>query len=428
MKSLRNLIKGILILIIGLSGADLTASAQAAAMGCASNLALSRTYVMMICFTNPSSGSILTGDVPISVTVNPAGSAPRVRRMVFSLNSTYLLTDYSSPYSFTLPSNKWPNGTYTIYASALMSDGYKTTDLAQVTVKFQNGLTAGVTNSGTFSPSSGRTPTNGSPFLVAATGDGASGEANATKVATLVNSFNPNLFLYLGDVYESGSIAEFYNWYGTSSSNFSALKAITDPTIGNHEYNDGVGGAGYFDYWSNIPNYYSFDAGGWHFISLNSNGSKVGGLGSGSPEYLWLQQDLAANAGSCTIVFYHHPLFNIGTEGPTSNLADMWALMAQSKVTIVLNGHDHDYQRWMPLDGTGQPSSSGITEFVAGGGGHGLQDFVKTDSRVAYSNMLNPTAFGVLLLQLSQSGATFTYNSINGSVLDSGFISCKTTP
>ncbi len=67
---------------------------------------------------------------------------------------------------------------------------------------------------------------------------------------------------------------------------------------------------------------------------------------------------------------------------------------------IVLNGHDHDYQRWVPLDGSGQPSPTGITEFVAGGGGHGLQTIVTTDTRVAYSNDLNPAAFGVLLLQL----------------------------
>ena len=229
----------------------------------------------------------------------------------------------------------------------------------------------------------------------------------------------------MGDVYESGSKAEFYNWYGNGSTYFSSLRAITDPTIGNHEYNSGVNGTGYFDYWNNIPNYYSFNAGGWHFISLNSNGSKVGGLTTSSPEYIWLQKDLAANSSACTIVYYHHPFFNIGTEGSLTSLSSIWALMAQYKVSVVLNGHDHDYQRWVPLNGSGSPSPSGITEFVAGGGGHGLQNFIKSDSRVAYSNDLNPTAFGVLLLQLGSSGVNFSYHSTNGSVLDQGFISCK---
>ena len=108
-----------------------------------------------------------------------------------------------------------------------------------------------------------------------------SGGEDASKVADLITSLNPNLFLYLGDVYEQGSLAEFYNWYGTSTTFFGQLRAITNPTIGNHEYLTGDA-AGYFDYWNNIPNYYSYNAGGWHFISLNSNavqGSRLARIG-----------------------------------------------------------------------------------------------------------------------------------------------------
>ena len=98
--------------------------------------------------------------------------------------------------------------------------------------------------------------------------------------------------------------------------------------------------------------------------------------------------------------------------------------MAQYGVSIVLNGHDHDYQRWVPLDGTGQPSANGITEFVVGSAGHGIQKSINTDSRVAYSNDTSPAAFGVLLLQLNQGSASFSYQSTNGSILDSGVIPC----
>jgi hypothetical protein len=141
-------------------------------------------------------------------------------------------------------------------------------------------------------------------------------------------------------------------------------------------------------------------------------------------EYNWLAQDLASNHQTCTIAYYHQPLFNIGAEGPTQAMARFWALLANYKVPIVLNGHDHDYQRWDPLDGRGNPSPNGITEFVVGGAGHGLQKFVTGDSRVAYSNDTNPTAFGVLLLELSQTSANFSYHSSDGSILDSGFIPC----
>jgi hypothetical protein len=99
--------------------------------------------------------------------------------------------------------------------------------------------------------------------------------------------------------------------------------------------------------------------------------------------------------------------------------------MAQYKVTLAINGHDHDYQRWVPLNGSGEPSPTGITEFVAGGGGHGVQTIANSDSRVAYSNNSNPAALGVLKLTLSSTAAQFSYLSINGSVLDSGSVSCE---
>ncbi len=379
-------------------------------------------YTVTICITSPANGSNLSGNANVTATASVVGATVGVQRMIFNLGTGYLLTDYSSPYTFILPSNKWADGNYTLYASALMRDGF-TTAKASIAVGFTNGNKKAPVNTGTFTPSTGNPPANGQPFMVAAGGDGASGEPNSTNVANLLSSLNPNLFLYLGDVYESGSVAEFYNWYGTSGSNFSALRAITDPTIGNHEYGNKIAGAGYFDYWNNIPNYYSFNAGGWHFISLNSNSSKINVTSSGA-EYAWLHQDLAANVLPCTIVYYHHPLFNIGPEGATTAMSSIWALLAQYKVSIVLNGHDHDYQRWLPLDGSGNPSPTGITEFVAGGAGHGLQTIATTDTRVAYSNSTNPAAFGVLLIQLGQSSAAFSYHSTNGGILDSGTVAC----
>jgi hypothetical protein len=394
-----------------------------AATGCASSTPSSGNYTVTICITSPSDGSNLTGNATVTATASVVGATVGVQRMIFNLGSSYLLTDYSNPYTFTLPSAKWADGSYTLYASALMRDGF-TTRQASIGVRFSNGNATNPVNTNQFTPSSGRASSGGQPFVVAATGDGASGETNSSNVVNLLTSVNPNLFLYLGDVYESGSMAEFYNWYGTSASNFGQLRAITDPTIGNHEYGNNIKGAGYFDYWNNIPNYYSFNAGGWHFISLNSNSSKIG-VNAGSAQYNWLQQDLSANTQTCTIVYYHQPLFNIGPEGATTAMADIWALLAQyNNVPIVLNGHDHDYQRWVPLNGSGQVSPNGITEFVVGSAGHGLQAFSGSDSRVAYSNDSNPAAFGALILTLSQASASFVYHAASGSILDSGVIPC----
>ncbi len=180
---------------------------------------------------------------------------------------------------------------------------------------------------------------------------------------------------------------------------------------------------GYFDYWDNVPNYYSYNANGWHFISLNTNSSRIG-VSASSVQYQWLSQDLANNAQACTIVYYHHPLFNIGPEGSTEEVADIWGLLAANGVSIVLTGHDHTYQRWVALDGNGQPSPTGITEFVVGGSGHGLQTILTSDSRIAYANDTNPTAFGALKLELNPTGANFSYVNINGAILDLGTVPC----
>jgi chitodextrinase len=392
------------------------------ASSCATSTPSSGTYTVTICLTSPASGATVTGPVIVSATVTTTGTAPAVQRMIFSLNGVYLLTDFQGPYSFSLPTAKWQDGLYSLSAVAFMRDGYTTDQPPSVSLTFNNGNSQPPTNNNTFTPSTGTTPEPGAPFVVAAGGDGADGQSFAAGVASLISQINPNLFLYLGDVYENGSTSEFYNWYGNNGTNFSAFWGITDPTIGNHEYT-GSSAAGYFDYWNNIPNYYSYNAGGWHFISLNSNSSRIG-VDTSSAQYQWLASDLAANAQACTIVYYHHPLFNIGPEGPTTSMSSIWALMAQYGVSIVLNGHDHDYQRWVALDANGNPSPTGITEFVAGGAGHGLQTILNTDSRVVFSDDLNPEAFGVLKLTLNSSGASFSYINSSNVILDSGVVPC----
>jgi chitodextrinase len=410
------------LLLVPFTGAVTIASAALlASPTCHSSSPSSGTYTVSLCISAPAASAILTGNTTVTATATVTGTNPGIQRMVFYLNSLYQLTDYQGPYTFTLPTAKWVDGAYSLSVSALMRDAF-TTQQTIIPVTFSNGVTTTPVNTNTFQPTVGL-PANGSPFVVVAAGDGASGETNAVNVSNLIGSLNPNLLLYLGDVYEKGSPLEFFNWYGGQTNNFETYKAITNPTIGNHEYSNSSTAAGYFNYWDNIPNYYSFNAGGWHFISLNSNTSRIG-VNTASAQYLWLQQDLAANAQTCTIVYYHHPLFNIGPEGSTSLMSDIWSLMAQSGVEMVINGHDHTYQRWVPLNGSGQPSANGITEFVAGASGHGLQTIKTSDTRVAYSTDVSPTAFGALKLTLNTNGASFQYVNTSGTVLDSGTIPC----
>jgi hypothetical protein len=396
---------------------------QAAGTGCVTSGPTGGTYTMKVCFTAPVDGATITGDTTVTATATiVTGTNPGIQRMVFTINTGQLLTDFQTPYTFSLPTAKWADGAYTIGAAALLKDGFTTTQ-STLTLTFRNGNPSTPINTNTFTPTSGSSPAPGSPFVVAAAGDGASGETNELNATNLIAGWNPNLFLYLGDVYEAGNVTEFYNWYGSGANFYSRFRAITDPTIGNHEYTANKA-PGYFDYWNNIPNYYSFNAGGWHFITLNST-SQYNQVAVGKPQYNWLVQDLAANPNTCTIVYFHHPVFSIGPQGSTASLAPIWSLLAQNNVSIVLSGHDHDYQRWTAMDGSGTPSATGVTQFVVGTGGHGAQNFVTTDSRMLVGYGVSPNAIGALRLELSGKTAAFKFINTAGTTLDSGTVTCN---
>lgn len=391
---------------------------KASAVGTACMPTTVGSSVYTICIYAPIDGATLTGDARVSATVTITGNAPGVQHMTFFLNGDYLLEDFSAPFGFLLPVNKWVDGLYTISAEALLHNG-TTTNPASITVNFLTGRKAPYVNTNQFQPASGMPPAPGQPLTVVAVGDGASGDLYTSQVITLISRFNPNLFLYLGDIYERGSISEVYNWYGLY---FGRFRSITNPTVGNHDYLLGNDSA-YRDYWNNVPDYYSYNAGGWHFISLNSNSTKIA-VDTASAQYAWLQQDLTTSNNPCTIVYYHHPYFSIGREGPKAEMADIWKLMALHGVPIVLNGHDHEYQRWMPMDGAGVVNPYGITEIIVGTGGHNMTLFSNSDIRVAASSDIEPTTYGALRLKLYANSAQLTFFNTAGVPLDNGYIPC----
>jgi len=398
----------------------------AAGTNCVTSNSPSGTYTVTPCISIPADGVTISGDQTVTGIYSTTGANPGVAKLIFYLGGQYLLTDYGTPYTFTLPSAKFVDGSYSLGVAALMKDGF-TSQLASITITLNNGITTPPVNNNTFTPTTGTIPPAGQPFTLVTAGDGADGATNSNNVTNLIESWNPNLFLYVGDVYEKGTATEFYNWYGQVSTFYGRFRPITDPIIGNHEYENGVA-PGYFDYWNNVPNYYSYNAAGWHFIALNSNCGLRQDCAVGQAQYQWLQNDLNTHNNMCTIAYFHHPVYNVGPEGYATAMNDMWALMASKGVDIVLTGHDHDYQRWVPLNGSGVPSSTGMTEFVVGTGGHGIQNFIVTDSRMAVGYDTSPYSFGALRLQLNSNGAGFQYINSQGLLLDSGAIPCSGAP
>jgi hypothetical protein len=386
---------------------------------------VSGTYVVTVCLTVPLDNAVLSGDASVTATIDVTGSNPGVQKLEFYLGGEYLLTDYATPYTFVIPTTKFVDGTRTLEVEAHMRDGLSY-GRGLINVTFDNGITEPPVNTNTFTPTSGTTPSAGRPYVMVAGGDGASGEPNAIAVTDLIAGWDPNLFLYLGDVYNDGTETEFYNWYGSGSNHYSQFRSITNPTIGNHEY-QGFQAPDYFDYWDNVPHYYSFDAAGWHFVNLDTT-SQYNQTLPGSEQYDWLVQELETNTAVCTIAYFHHPVFNVGTEGEALRMPPIWEVLANHGVDVVLTGHDHDYQRWHPMNAAGELDSNGTTEFVVGTGGHGIQDFIRTDDRLAIGFNTPPTAFGALRMELNQDGAAFQFVNTQDQILDSGSIPCSGAP
>jgi hypothetical protein len=375
-----------------------------------------------VCLDQPQSGATLTAGSPVAASVSTTGAAPTLRKLRFTIDGGYLLTDYAPPYTFQLPTARWVDGSHTLSVVAVY-DGF-TSQPATVGVTFLNGVSTPPVNTNTFVPSKGTTPAPGAPFVVAAVGDAASGEVAADGVANLIAGWNPNLLLYLGDVYENGSPTEYYNWYGPSGAGpFGRFRSITNPTIGNHEYQLGPTAAGYFDYWDNAPHYYSVDVAGWHLVSIDTNPT-FQQTQPGTPQFEWLAQDLAASEAvrPCTIAFMHEPAFSQGAHGGDTSLLPLWSLMESRGVDLVLTGHEHNYQRWTPLDGAGNPSTGGMTEIVVGSGGHGFYAFPPTPDPRRVAGYVGA---GALRMELNPTGLDFRFVATSQGLIDSGSIACR---
>ena len=386
---------------------------------CSNSTGPSGAYSVVVCIDAPTDGATVSGLVTIETTVTVIAANPGIQKLIFYLNGDYLITDWVDSYSFVLPTTYFVDGSYQLSVEAIMRDGYKT-NRAMETVSFSNGITTPPTPASSFVPTTGGALAGSA--VLAVVGDGASGEPNAGAVTDLMVSWSPDAVLYLGDVYDKGTLTEFYNWYGTTDTFYGRMRDVTNPVVGNHEYGDG-GAQGYFGYWNSPPHYYSYDLNGWHFIALDST-SQYNQTSTNSAQYQWLVQDLDSNNAACTVAYFHHPRFSVGPQGDTDRLAAIWSLLAQHGVDIVLTGHDHQYQRWQRLDGAGNPDPNGIVEFVVGTGGHAIQSFVRTDNRLAIGFDTASSSYGALKLALNDGGAGYQYVNMQGAVLDAGVVIC----
>lgn len=265
------------------------------------------------------------------------------------------------------------------------------------------------------------TPT---PLVVAAVGDIAiCGQEGDDQTAALIKDWGAEIIIPGDPNNENGTMYEYQNCYEPS---WGVYREKVHTVAGNHDYySDPL--QNYYAYFGDAAGppgkgYYSFDLGKWHFIGLNSNCGYVL-CGPSSDQVTWLKADLAANEKPCTLAFWHNPRFSSGLAGDADWLWPFWDEIYAAGVDIVINGHDHHYERFAKINPAGDADPDrGIREFIVGTGGASLRglDGIKKNSEVRIVGQ-----YGVLKLTLMADSYQWQFINVEGEVLDSGTDTCS---
>jgi acid phosphatase type 7 len=260
------------------------------------------------------------------------------------------------------------------------------------------------------------TPTVGAAVLVGA-GDISSCDIEDDELtAQLLDAIPGTVFTTGDNVYSSGTYSEFLDCYDPT---WGRHKDRTKPVPGNHDYAT-AGAAGYFAYFGNVPSYYAYDLGSWRIYALNSQI----GVSEGGEQVQWLREDLAANPRQCVLAYWHHPRWSSGSlHGSNPDLQTLWQIFYEEGAELVLNGHEHNYERFVPMDAVGQPDPQGMREIVVGTGGRNHYSF---DTPLPTSEVRDSSTFGVLKLVLHDTGYDWQFIPVAGSTFtDSGSATCR---
>ncbi|WP_256105428.1 DNRLRE domain-containing protein [Streptomyces sp. ODS05-4] len=248
-------------------------------------------------------------------------------------------------------------------------------------------------------------PPGGAPVLVGV-GDIANEGNGDEATAKLLDGISGTVFTTGDNAYPNGSASDYANYYAPT---WGRHKARTKPVPGNHEYVS-----------SGAAPYYSYDLGNWHIVALNSNIS----ASAGSAQEKWLRSDLAASGKPCTLAYWHHSRFtSSASHTPSTAVGPLVQALYDYNAEVIVTGHNHQYERFAPLNPAGKADASrGIRHFVAGMGGAGYHQFGTIQPG---SEARNSDTRGVLKFTLQPNGYDWKFLPVEGKTFtDSGTTGC----
>jgi hypothetical protein len=244
-------------------------------------------------------------------------------------------------------------------------------------------------------------------------GDAGQPEAD---VATLVNSWNVDYVLTVGDNnYPNGeastideNIGQYYQQYIGNYSGSYGIGTTENrffPSPGNHDWNTNTLQP-YLDYFTLPGNerYYDVELGLVHLFALDSDPHEPDSRSATSTQATWLQSQMSSATAPWKLVTMHHAPYSSALHGSDSTM--QWPF-ADWGATAVLAGHDHSYERIQ---------QDGILYFVNGLGGRGFYNFGDPiqGSVVRYNQ-----DYGAMQIEAAPLCINFSFYSRSGDLIDS---------
>ena len=260
------------------------------------------------------------------------------------------------------------------------------------------------------------------------------------RVATMIKAEKPKAVLALGDLIQ-GQKSVFKAYADFSRAWVSVLHKKIFSTPGNHDYrrdskSGKVTASGYFKYWKHKDappvkygkpglGWSSWNVGRWHMINLNSNCFAID-CSFASRQLRWLRRDLKADRRKrktkCTLAYFHHPLFSTGVfrgRNPKGSLlVNVWELLYRYRTDIVLNGHQHHYERFAPQNPSGRPDSTGITQIISGTGGANTFPVEDEKGRLSRNSEASYRGLGATFLKLGNGKYRTYFRDLDGAIHD----------
>ncbi len=271
-------------------------------------------------------------------------------------------------------------------------------------------------------------PHGAAPVLVGAGDIADCSSTGDSRTAALLDKIGGTVFTLGDNAYPDASGADIKNCYGPTWGRLLGRTGIA--VAGNHEYysRDAKPHFDYFGAAAGDPGkgYFSEDVGDWHVVVLNSNCDEVS-CDADSAQVKWLRADLAKHPAACTLAMWHHPKVSSGIYDDDMSVQPFWEALYDAGADIVLNAHEHMYERLRPMSPTQAVDKAyGMTELIVGTGG---KDERSIGEPHPASVVRNNDTHGVLKLTLHDGRADFAFVPEAGAhFTDSGTIPCHGAP